>query len=244
MRQAIASVMFDFINSAISAECKQEILAALQKAAQYFDLESFAISGIPLAHERIDPYLLLNAWPGEWFERYVAENYVHIDPVINHTKIADEAFVWSEALGDRPIAQKSRKLMNEATEFGMIDGFSVPIHTAAGFQAIVTFGGRKVSLVAEEKGALQIISIYAHNKLRSLMNDRAGTAILAGVDITARERECIAWCADGKTDWEMGLILGRSERTVHHTISNAQRKLGVVNRAQLIAESFRLGILR
>src|ERR1700712_853384 len=123
MRQALSNVMFDFINVAVAAKKEDEILAALGKAAGYFELESFAISGIPLAHERIDPYLLLNAWPGEWFERYVAENYVHIDPVINHTKMSDEAFVWSEALADRPIDRRAKKLMNEATDFGMIDGF-------------------------------------------------------------------------------------------------------------------------
>jgi LuxR family quorum sensing-dependent transcriptional regulator len=62
--------------------------------------------------------------------------------------------------------------------------------------------------------------------------------------ITAREREIIQWCAAGKTAIEIAAILGRSHRTIQNEIFNVQRKLNVVNAAQMIAESFRYGILR
>jgi LuxR family quorum sensing-dependent transcriptional regulator len=244
MRQAIANVMFDFIDTAINARDDTQILGALEGAARYFGMERFAISGLPLPHERIDPYFMLNGWPSEWFERYVAENYVHVDPVIYRTKMTDDAFVWSEVIDNRRLSRMPRRVMDEATEFGMMDGFSVPLHTASGLQAIVTFGAKKVDLSTEARGALHIISIYAHNRLRALLNEKAGTEETAKVNITPCERECISWCAAGKTDWEIGQITNRSERTVHHLVVNAQRKLNVVNRAQLIAEAFRLGILR
>jgi LuxR family quorum sensing-dependent transcriptional regulator len=244
MRQAIANVMFDFIGKALNAQDDAQILTALGSAAEYFGMERFAISGLPLPHERIDPYLMLNGWPPEWFERYVAQNYVHVDPVIYRTKMTDDAFVWSEVVDNRRLSRMPRRVMDEATEFGMFDGFSVPLHTATGLQAIVTFGARKVDLSDEARGALHIIAIYAHNRLRAILNDKAGTISAAQVNVTPAERECISWCAAGKTDWEIGQITNRSHRTVHHLIENAQRKLDVVNRAQLIAEAFRLGILR
>jgi LuxR family quorum sensing-dependent transcriptional regulator len=236
--------MFDFIDAVGQTDTEEQVLSALGASAAEFGMERFAISGIPLANERIDPYFMLNGWPPDWFDRYIAENYVHVDPIIRHTKLSDDAFVWSEILSDRKLNFRERRVMDEATEFGMMDGFSVPLHTATGLQAIVTFGAGKVDLSPRARGALHMISIYAHNRLRAILNEKAGTPRSVDVPITPAERECIAWCASGKTDWETGQITGRSERTVHHLISSAQRKLGVVNRAQLVAESFRVGILR
>ncbi len=95
-RQAAANAMFDFITESSRAQDRDEVLTCLEKASAAFGMECFAISGIPLPNERIDPYFMLNAWPDGWFERYVQENYVHVDPVIYRTKMSNEAFVWSE----------------------------------------------------------------------------------------------------------------------------------------------------
>ena len=44
--------------------------------------------------------------------------------------------------------------------------------------------------------------------------------------LTQREKTCLQWAAVGKTSWEMGVILGLTERTVNFHIHNACRKLG------------------
>ncbi|MDQ0421052.1 hypothetical protein GVN24_03590 [Rhizobium sp. CRIBSB] len=243
-RRATANAMFDFITESSHARDNEEVLASLGKAAMVFGMDCYAISGIPLPNERIDPYFMLNAWPEGWFERYVRENYVHVDPVIHRTKMSDEAFVWSEALSGKPLSRAAKRVMNEATEFGMMDGYSVPLHSVGGFQAIVTFGARKVDLSDEQRGALHIISIYAHNRLRTFLAEATDRRAAAAVKVSPREREVILWCSAGKTNWEIGQILGISEKTVQHEIASASRKLNSVNRAQLIAESIRLGIIR
>src|SRR3546814_11241249 len=52
--------------------------------------------------------------------------------------------------------------------------------------------------------------------------------------LTQREVSCLQWAAIGKTSWEMGLILGLTERTINFHIHNACRKLGVHGRKQAI----------
>jgi LuxR family quorum sensing-dependent transcriptional regulator len=243
-RQATANAMFDFITESSQARNNDAVLASLDKAARAFGMDCYAISGIPLPNERIDPYFMLNAWPDGWFERYVQQNYVHVDPVIYRTKMSNEAFVWSEALADQPLSRSAKRVMNEATEFGMLDGYSVPLHSVGGFQAIVTFGAKKVDLSSEQRGALHIVSIYAHNRVRAFMSESSERSAAAAAKVTPREREVILWCSAGKTNWEIGQILGISEKTVQHEIASASRKLNSVNRAQLIAESIRLGLIR
>lgn len=55
------------------------------------------------------------------------------------------------------------------------------------------------------------------------------------VRLTARERDALAWVAEGKSDWEISVILGVSETTARFHVDNARKKLGAVNRAQAVA---------
>lgn len=55
------------------------------------------------------------------------------------------------------------------------------------------------------------------------------------IQLTARERDALAWVAEGKSDWEISVILGLSESTVRFHVDNARKKLGAVNRAQAVA---------
>ncbi len=57
--------------------------------------------------------------------------------------------------------------------------------------------------------------------------------------LTARERDALAWVAEGKSDWEIAVILGLSETTVRFHVDNARKKLGAVNRAQAVARMLR-----
>ena len=54
-------------------------------------------------------------------------------------------------------------------------------------------------------------------------------------ELTTRERDCLAFVADGRTDWQIAVLLGISEPTVRFHLNNARRKLGAVNRAQAVA---------
>jgi len=244
MRSQIANTMFDFIGSLDRITSEEEAFAELRKVADLFGFSSFAISGIPEPHERIDPYVLLNGWPEEWANRYMAKQYFTIDPVIQRTILSDSAFVWSDALKEMNVGKAAQGFMNEARDFNFINGFSVPIHSLLGFRAIVTFASDRVDLSTEARGALHMISIYAHNKIKELKTGGRQILYDRGANLTLREKECISWCSEGKTAWEISTILGISERTVAHILENAQRKMNTSNRTHLIAESLRAGLIR
>jgi DNA-binding CsgD family transcriptional regulator len=53
--------------------------------------------------------------------------------------------------------------------------------------------------------------------------------------LTPREREVLAWVAQGKSAWEIGEILDIAKRTVDEHVQTAVRKLGAANRTQAIA---------
>ena len=56
--------------------------------------------------------------------------------------------------------------------------------------------------------------------------------------ISRREMEVLKWLIEGKTNWEISVILNISERTVKFHIQNLMKKLGATNRYHLVAAAF------
>lgn len=51
--------------------------------------------------------------------------------------------------------------------------------------------------------------------------------------LSVSEREIISWLREGKTNWEIGRILGKSENTVKNQIAKMLNKSGAMNRHEL-----------
>jgi DNA-binding CsgD family transcriptional regulator len=73
------------------------------------------------------------------------------------------------------------------------------------------------------------------------LNERCRTTIGLGdtpqplPQLTDREVECLQWVSLGKTDWEIGELLGVAKATAHFHIEQAKRKLGVTSRVQAVS---------
>lgn len=61
--------------------------------------------------------------------------------------------------------------------------------------------------------------------------------------LTAREESCLYWAAHGKTSWEIGAILGITERTVNFHIANTCTKFDVYTRQAAIVIALQTGVL-
>lgn len=63
------------------------------------------------------------------------------------------------------------------------------------------------------------------------------------IRLTPRERDVLRWVAEGKSDWEISVILGLSEATVRFHVDNARRKLHAATRAHAVARLAAIGLL-
>ena len=61
--------------------------------------------------------------------------------------------------------------------------------------------------------------------------------------LTPRELECLRWTMEGKTAWEVGSIVGITERTAGLHINNATHKLGCANKHQAVLKALRTGLI-
>lgn len=87
------------------------------------------------------------------------------------------------------------------------------------------------------------LSLFHSNGLQILSStspiENSGMAAL----LSSAERNCLLWCAKGKTSYEMGLILGLSEHTINHYLGRVLKKLDVSTRAQAVAAAIKKGVI-
>lgn len=212
------------------------ILDIMYDAIGDYGFERFIVSGLPDRGMDVRPFVLLSGWSDEWYERYTGLGYVDIDPVARHCFSTTLPFDWSDAPYDPETDLPARKVMDEARDFGMGDGFCVPIHMEGGMQGVVSLVGETRQLDDKSRLELHMLSLYAHGQLRFL-NSRAGLAPRRA--ITARESEVLKWVAAGKTASEIADITGLSQRTVNQHCENAQNRMGTNNRVHTVVEAIR-----
>lgn len=111
----------------------------------------------------------------------------------------------------------------------------VPIHGPYGFVARVALAGRKFDLSAKTKPAIHIITLYAFDQIHQLVAAKSEK----NPPLTPREREVLAWSAQGNSAWEIGEILNLAKRTVDEHAKRAMRKLGARTRTQAVAIAIR-----
>lgn len=239
---AFQQIAFDSIDRLKGLTTADEVLNEIRRSVDHFGIENFCISGVPLPHEDATPYVMISGWPETWLQRYLERGYIHTDPIIRQVLKSDLPFSWDEAPYDASNPLEAR-VMNEAPDFGLAEGFAIPIHSARGFQAIVTLGAHKLALNQEQRRALHLIAIYAHDAARELHLRRSGPVKHKEVKLSRREVECLKWTSDGKTSWEISVILGLSEKTVTEYLTSAARKLNSSNRTHAVAQAMRRNII-
>jgi LuxR family quorum sensing-dependent transcriptional regulator len=166
---------------------------------------------------------------------YTANDYIRVDPVARLCRQSYNPFEWSEAPFDLEREPRAAEVMNRASDFNMSRGFIVPVHGLDARDACVSLGGAHLDLNKRSKPALHLMAMYGFECVRKLL----APSTKSWHRLTPREREVLLWAAQGKTAWEIGEILGISQRTAEEHLTAAGRKLGAPNRTRAVAIAIR-----
>jgi DNA-binding CsgD family transcriptional regulator len=63
------------------------------------------------------------------------------------------------------------------------------------------------------------------------------------MELTHRETEVLRWIKDGKSSWDISIILKCSKRVVDFHVGNIKKKLNAASRAQAVAIGLHHGII-
>ncbi len=191
---------------------------------------------------------LLGRWPDGWGKVYTARKYVLIDPTIRMLSTAQRPFRWKDAvMALRSDAHRSRieRMMQDASRFGLQDGYVLPVHGRNGLLGSMTIGGRPVDLSSAE---LALFGTAAEVAFWRLLEMRSQAETLqqgarVNTQLTRREMEVILLLSDGLTSHEIAKELAISNHTVDWYINGLQEKLKARNRQHVVALAFRLGLI-
>jgi DNA-binding CsgD family transcriptional regulator len=104
-------------------------------------------------------------------------------------------------------------------------------------EALPASGAQLMPMIA----GLQLLAAHALTAADRLLSPKLNKGELP--KLTRRELDVLSWTAQGKTAWEVSVILGMSEKTVNFHLGNAMRKLEVNSKHQAVLKCVAAGIL-
>ena len=220
-------VFQNFIDLLSTAEDHEDFSKAMACTASDLDLSCFAYLALPQVDERKPR--LISTYPSPWTDHYLRNSYQIVDPVVREALRTPEPFRWGADYRPKPTLKAQQQLFDEAAQFGIRIGFTVPIHDGHGPVAAMTFATDERRPLFENRidssaRVLQLMAMYFHAHVRRKL---ASGRSVDGVRLSVREFECLQWASQGKSAWEIGNILGISRNTVASYLANAKEKLGV-----------------
>lgn len=111
-------------------------------------------------------------------------------------------------------------------------GLVVPVHRQGALSWHVEFSGPTMPASRIALSFLHVGAVIVHDRMfRALEKSAESTG---GPQLTPQEAACIHWAGLGKTNAEVGQIMGISARTARFHIDNVRHKYGAKTRTQAI----------
>ena len=232
---------FEFIQGIERLSNTGEIMDAMGALLKKHGFEYHCVSFLATTTETLGDVLLSNRLPEEWLKLYIEREYVHDDPAFRYAKTVVRPFRWfKESPYDPEREPRAAEVVQRARDFGILDGFLIPVASTAGRMGQIWFGGRTLDLPERQLPALHLMAIYAFDRILKLH----GSPARHQARLTPREREVLTWVANGKSSWEIGELLHVSSRTVKEHVKNLCRKLDAVTRTQAVMIAVRDKIIQ
>lgn len=234
---------YQFIQRIDEAVDELAIETALHEVARPLGLD--AIFGGVVPTQTTDPSeiqdrTLVQRFPEAWAHRYNRLGYVFRDPIVERLQAERSPFSWRDAYDSSGHSANVTLIGGEASEFGLRNGFVVPIMLLDGNVAAISYGGAYPDLSPDDQALLGFASNYAVGQLLQ----RRHSAEQARGRVTAREYDCLLWSAEGRTEQDISDILGISKSTVTKHILSAREKLGALTKTHAVAIAMREQLLR
>jgi LuxR family quorum-sensing transcriptional regulator LasR len=217
-----------------------EVLFALGRQ-NGFDKVLFGMAGS--RHARLENAFIQTNYPPKWRERYDAERFAYIDPVVNHCMSSTLPLVWQPELFRSP---SQRSLYEEACSHGVRAGVTFPMHGPNGEFGVLSFASDQAldaRFAREVTGLLPALALIRDYAFASGVRYCPPVASDAAPKLTPRELEVLNWVMAGKSSWEISKITGCSEATVNFHMGNIRQKFNVNTRQQAVVRAISLGLI-
>jgi DNA-binding CsgD family transcriptional regulator len=179
----------------------------------------------------------------DWLRHYVDNRLAIQDDLVRSGSNSIIPVTWGNYRSGREVSAGQQQIFDAASEYGLHDGFYLPIHQPDGSMYGVSMMVRhRFDHEPRMLAALQLLAINYAVAARRLglgppekspePEPEAPRQVL-----TPRQLECLKWSRAGKSSWDTSVILGISEYTVNEHLGEARKRLGVRTTSQAVIEA-------
>jgi len=230
--------------SVLEAKTRDEFLGEVVRFAQRLGFETVSATTVIDHLLGESEFIAVDNTPSGYVDAFEDTGMARRDPVMQHCKKNSVPIIWNQdtyvsaGVGDKWDAQ---------ARYGYRTGIAMALHLPQGRhfflgvdrdQSLPTDRLELTRIVAD----LQLFAVHAQEAAARIMLPATPDPALPS--LTPREIEALRWTMEGKTAWEVGNILGISERTAVLHVNNAAHKLGCINKHQAVLKALRLGLIR
>ena len=183
--------------------------------------------------------LVIGTFPEAFLDRFWKERRTFDSAFIRFAQLYGQPFRARQVLQNPNLNWKERKGVMKASQEGLVDGVIFPLKGRFNRIALLAVAGDPDVLSEGQIRMLSYLSQHFYQRACNLSGHNGDKVVTSTGVLTNRERECLTWIGLGKTDWEIGKILGISKRTVRYHIENAIRKLNASTRLQAVILAIR-----
>lgn len=234
----------DLSHRCLAAKSLSDVEAILTTVGSITSFERSALCSVQDDGEPSLDHFLNHSFGAKWSSLYTESGFDRVDPILRHGAAGSGAFRWRDAFCGRA-SRASAVFRDAASDFGLVEGVAFACGGCASpTRTVLSLASCDVRHFDRTMAIISGIGPHIHEayaRLRPLPPTRpARTGELA---LSAREREILCWTQDGKTYWEIGQIVGISQRTVKYHFERIKAKLDVVTASHAVAKAMRLGLL-
>jgi DNA-binding CsgD family transcriptional regulator len=227
-----------FIDTLDRHATAESVLESMATTLSGIGVDLFCMNVLATPKQPFEEVLLASKLPPDWLDLYTTSGYVHDDPSQRHGKRVVHPYDWKDAPFDAEREPRALELVQRASEFGLGNGFVVPIPGPAGNVGSVWMGGHNLEVPDVHKPSLHMMALYAFAQVQRLSGKVRQTGKLSN-----RECEVLTWIAAGKSVAEIGEILDLSGRTIEWHVQRSIEKLGARTRTNAVVIALRDGII-
>jgi DNA-binding CsgD family transcriptional regulator len=176
-----------------------------------------------------------NSWPQDWLAIYERRNFFEHDPFPLEAERRLSMFLFSEEEEHlRSSSPQGNEILDAAMDYGWREVLGVPIHGPGGYRALISMASLKpLAVTVQDKAVLQAMAHAIHDRCHRTVG--FGMRSKPQPKFSRRELDCMRWVAMGKSDAEIGIILGLSGATAHFHVEKVKKKLETSSRTEAVA---------
>lgn len=179
------------------------------------------------------------SFPKGWVSEFLARDYMQQAVVVRNNFLNFRLQHWPDS---KKRLDEKKEILSLFNDFDMSNGYSHGSRPLVAGQhgSMFCFSGPSMEYDRRSETLLELIVPHLHLTLtRISRNGQTGK----NIRLSAREKEVLNWLKQGKSSWDMSVILGISQSTVNFHVYNVMQKLGAINRPQAVAVATHMGIL-